>query len=233
MRLVRSVSFLGGFVLANLIGASAFAAERQVYMNEAGWEVYLDRSASDPNEHVCKMITTDVFKKVGLFYNVGMRIDNGRISQYSTLALHFNRVDGRIGQELSEPSQSLNFSFRMGNGDYTTTSAVAKTVNSETDPVAAVIYSVDERFNGDTAVNLRFAGRGTAEAEILEMDNGTRLTASFDTKDSIYPANAMNKCVNELRQSVTERSGLARRKRTIWTRARRSLVSVPVQVAGS
>ncbi len=67
MRLVRSVSFLGGFVLANLIGASAFAAERQVYMNEAGWEVYLDRSASDPNEHVCKMITTDVLRRWACF----------------------------------------------------------------------------------------------------------------------------------------------------------------------
>lgn len=208
MRIVRSVSFLGGFVLASLMGASAFAAEKQVYMNEAGWEVYLDRAASDPNEYVCKMTTTDVFKKVDLIYNVGMRIDNGRISQHSTIALHFNRVDGRIGRELSEPSQSLNFSFRMGNGDYTTTSAVAKTVNAEPDPVAAVFYSVDERFNNDTVVNLRFAGLGTAEAEILEMDNGSRFTASFDTKDSIYPANAMNKCVNELRQTVSERNGL-------------------------
>lgn len=95
----------------------------------------------------------------------------------------------------------------MGNGDYTTTSAVAKTVNSESDPVAAVIYSVDERFNGDTVVNMRFAGRGTAEAEILEMDNGSRFTASFDTKDSIYPANAMNKCVNELWQTVSRTNG--------------------------
>ena len=96
----------------------------------------------------------------------------------------------------------------MGNADYTRTSAVAKVVKPENDPVAAIIYSVDNRFNGDTMVNMRFAGRGTAEAQVLEMDNVNRFTASFDTGDSIYPANAMNKCVSDLIQTVSEKNGL-------------------------
>ncbi|MDH7791614.1 hypothetical protein [Ochrobactrum sp. AN78] len=54
---------------------------------------------------------------------------------------------GDMEQELSEPSQDLSFSFRMGNADYTRTSAVAKVVKLESDTVAAVIYSVYDRFN--------------------------------------------------------------------------------------
>lgn len=208
MYMKRSAWLLSGCFLLGLSVSTAVSAENKVYMNEAGWEVYLDKPTSDPHDNVCMLTTMDVFKKVRLFYSVKVKFETDRLSQSSVLALSFNRVEGRVGQDLSEPSQNLSFSFRMGNADYTRTTAVAKVVKPESDPVAAVIYSVDDRFNSGTMVNMRFAGRGTAEAQILEMDNGNRFTASFDTGDSIYPANAMNKCVNELRQTISKKNGL-------------------------
>ena len=208
MHMKRSAWLLSGCFLLGNLGSPALSAERKIYMNEAGWEVYLERPTSDPHDHVCMLTTEDVFKKVRLFYSMKIKFETDRLSHSSVLALHFNRVEGRVGQELSEPSENLSFSFSMGNADYIRTSAVAKVVKPENDPVAAVIYSVDKRFNSDTIVNMRFAGRGTAEAQILEMDNGNRFTASFDTGDSIYPANAMNRCVSELIQAVSEKNGL-------------------------
>lgn len=208
MNMMRSAWFLSGCFFLGTLGSPVMSAENKVYMSEAGWEVYLDRPTSDPHDHVCMLTTMDVFKRVRLFYSMKIKFETDRLSHNSVLALYFYRVEGRVGQELSEPSEKLSFSFSMGNADYTRTSAVAKVVKPESDPVAAVIYSVDNRFNGDAMVNMRFAGRGTAEAQILEMDNGNRFTASFDTGDSIYPANAMNRCVSELIQAVSEKNGL-------------------------